>query len=87
MNIAQLASDTDDALRQLGERWFKRLDEFEEEKTDMWAFRSELLRMAYAYARLTALSTGLKHAKEGQLNENTFIMRVGACYSSDITLG
>ncbi|KAF9236712.1 hypothetical protein BU15DRAFT_63760 [Melanogaster broomeanus] len=32
--------------------WFKRLDEFEEEKTEMWAFRTELLKMAYAYARL-----------------------------------
>lgn len=80
LNVAQLASDTDDALRQLGERWFKRLDEFEEEKTEMWEYRSELLRMIYAYSRLVALSTGLKHAKEGQLDENTFIMRVGTCY-------
>ena len=48
----------------------------------MWAFRTELLRMAYAYARLVALSTGLKHAKDGQLNENTFIMRVRRCYLS-----
>lgn len=77
MNVAQFASDTDDALRQLGESWFKRLDEVEEEKTEIWAYRTELLRMAYAYARLIALSTGLKHAKEGQLDENTFIMRVG----------
>ncbi|KAG6374465.1 hypothetical protein JVT61DRAFT_4508 [Boletus reticuloceps] len=75
LNVAQLASDTDDALRQLGERWFKRLDEFEEQKTEMWAFRTELLRMIYAYSRLIALSTGLKHAKGGQLDENTFIQR------------
>ncbi|KAH0832961.1 hypothetical protein J3R83DRAFT_11937 [Lanmaoa asiatica] len=75
LNVAQFASDTDDALRQLGERWLRRLDEFQEEKTEMWAFRTELLRMAYAYARLVALSTGLKHAKESQLDEKTFIMR------------
>lgn len=53
----------------------------------MWEFRTELLKMAYAYARLVALSTGLKHAKGGQLDENTFIMRVGAFYYSDIALG
>ncbi|KAG8213378.1 hypothetical protein J3R82DRAFT_11872 [Butyriboletus roseoflavus] len=41
LNVAQFASDTDDALRQLGDRWFERLDEFEEEKTEMWLFRSE----------------------------------------------
>lgn len=52
----------------------------------MWAFRTELLKMAYAYARLVALSTGLKHAKDGQLNENTFLVRVGACDYSDVVL-
>lgn len=84
LNVAQLASDTDDALRQLGERWFMRLNEFEEEKTENWEFRSELLKMIYAYSRLVALSAGLKHAKEGQLDENTFIMRVSARCPPDI---
>ncbi|KAF9223844.1 hypothetical protein BS17DRAFT_121764 [Gyrodon lividus] len=82
-NFTQIASETDDALRQLGERWFRRLDEFEEEKTEVAAFRTELLKMAYAYSRLVALSTGLKHAKEDQLDENSFLMRcLGA--ASDI---
>ncbi|KAG9314918.1 hypothetical protein JVU11DRAFT_4026 [Chiua virens] len=75
LDVAKLASDTDDDIRRLGDYWFSRLDEFEEEKTDWWEFRTELLRMAYAYARLVALSTGLKHAKDSQLDENTFLMR------------
>lgn len=87
LNVAQFASDTDDGVRQLGEHWFNRLEEFEEEKTEIWSFRTELLRMAYAYGRLVVLSTGLKHAKEGQLDERTFMMRVSTCYSSDVALG
>ncbi|KIK96922.1 hypothetical protein PAXRUDRAFT_32093 [Paxillus rubicundulus Ve08.2h10] len=74
-NFTQIASETDDELRRLGEVWFKRLDEIEEEKTEMSDFRTELLKMAYAYSRLVALSTGLKHAKEDQLDENSFLMR------------
>ncbi|KIJ67097.1 hypothetical protein HYDPIDRAFT_109103 [Hydnomerulius pinastri MD-312] len=73
-NFTQIASETDDALRQLGERWFKRIDELHS-GNEMYAFRTELLKMAYAYSRLVALSTGLKHAKEDQLDENSFLMR------------
>jgi hypothetical protein len=42
----------------------------------MFIFRTGLLKMAFSYARLIALSSGLQHAKEDCLDENSFLMRV-----------
>ncbi|KAL4064986.1 hypothetical protein V8B97DRAFT_2105687 [Scleroderma yunnanense] len=74
LNFTKIASETDDALRSLGERWFHRLDEFDRESQES-VFRSELLKMAFAYQRLVALSAGLKYAKTGELAESAFLER------------
>lgn len=52
------------------------------EKTDQTdpqnRFRSGLLRLAYSYARLVALSFGFQHAfGKNNVDENPFLERVG----------
>ncbi|KAH7884540.1 hypothetical protein F5I97DRAFT_1468711 [Phlebopus sp. FC_14] len=73
-NFAQVATDTADALKRLGDRWFQRLEEFDRQ-SETSALRTELLKMAFAYSRLVALSAGLKYAKEDQLDKHSFLMR------------
>jgi hypothetical protein len=74
-NFTQIASDTDDELARVGAHWFHQLDGIEP-KSAMFIFRTGLLKMAFSYARLVALSSGLQHAKEDHLDENSFLMRV-----------
>lgn len=74
INFTQIASETDDALRSLGDRWFPRLEEFDRESQES-VFRSELLKMSFAYQRLVALSAGLKYAKADELEESAFLER------------
>jgi hypothetical protein len=72
-----LATETDDKLVQLGDKWFAKIA-----KTDMSdaqnRFRTGLLRLAYSYARLIALSFGFQHAfvKNRGDEENPFFDRV-----------
>ncbi|KAI5994267.1 hypothetical protein F5J12DRAFT_857405 [Pisolithus orientalis] len=73
-NFTQIASETDDKLRHFGEEWFPLLDEFDRESSESW-FRSQLLKMAFAYQRLVALSAGLRYAKEEEIGENSFLLR------------
>lgn len=73
-NFTQIASDTDDELARVGAHWFHQLDGIEP-KSAMFIFRTGLLKMAFSYARLVALSSGLQHAKEDHLDENSFLMR------------
>jgi hypothetical protein len=75
-----IATETDDKLVQVGEKWFARLA-----KTDMTdpmnCFRTGLLRLAYSYARLIALSFGFQHAfgkSENGTDENPFLLRVSS---------
>lgn len=73
-NFTQIASETDDELARVGVHWFHQLDRIEP-KSAMFIFRTGLLKMAFSYARLIALSSGLQHAKEDCLDENSFLMR------------
>ncbi|KDQ57351.1 hypothetical protein JAAARDRAFT_35979 [Jaapia argillacea MUCL 33604] len=75
VDFEALATSTDDELKQLGDKWFARL-----EKTDLSdpqnRFRTGLLKLAYSYARLVALSFGFQHAfGKSQIDENPFLMR------------
>jgi hypothetical protein len=76
-DFEQIASETDDELKQLGDKWFKLLSQ-----TDMTVpqncFRTDLLRLAYSYARLIALAFGFQHAfGKSHTDENPFLQR---CY-------
>ncbi|KAG1733649.1 uncharacterized protein EDB91DRAFT_1300017 [Suillus paluster] len=73
-NFTQFASEADDELARVGTYWFKQLDEVEP-KSPMLTFRTGLLKMAFSYGRLVALSSGLQYAKENHLDENSFLMR------------
>jgi len=77
VDFEALATQADDDLQRLKAKWFAILDQ-----TDMTdpqnCFRTGLLRLAYSYARLIALSYGFQHAfgkSDGQ-DENPFLMRV-----------
>lgn len=85
INFTQIASETDDALRSLGDRWFPRLEEFDRESQES-VFRSELLKMSFAYQRLVALSAGLKYAKADELEESAFLERVSSSRVLDTCL-
>ena len=71
-----IATETDDELQNLGDRWFAILD-----KTDQTdpqnRFRTGLLRLAYSYSRLVALSFGFQHAFGKNNTEDHFLTRVG----------
>ncbi|RXW24288.1 hypothetical protein EST38_g1583 [Candolleomyces aberdarensis] len=76
VDFEALATQADDDLQREKAKWFSILD-----KTDMSdpqnCFRTCLLRLAYSYARLIALSYGFQHAfgkNDGQ-DENPFLMR------------
>lgn len=73
-NFTQIASETDDELARVGAHWFNQLDGIEP-KSPMFIFRTGLLKMAFSYSRLVVLSSGLQHAKEDHLDENSFLMR------------
>jgi hypothetical protein len=73
-----LATETDDKLVRLSEYWFAIL-----ENTDMTnaenRFRTGLLRLAFSYARLIALSFGFQHHySKNHIIENPFFLRVSA---------
>ncbi|KAJ2922836.1 hypothetical protein H1R20_g14257, partial [Candolleomyces eurysporus] len=76
VDFEALATEADDELQREKAKWFSILDQ-----TDMSdpqnCFRTCLLRLAYSYARLIALSYGFQHAfgkNDGQ-DENPFLMR------------
>ncbi|KAH9481451.1 Transcriptional activator of proteases prtT [Psilocybe cubensis] len=76
IDFEKIAIETDDELQVLRDQWFSVL-----ETTDMNdphnRFRTGLLRLAYSYARLIALSYGFQHAfgKTDRVNENPFLER------------
>ena len=77
VDFEALATQADDELQLEKAKWFSILD-----NTDMRdpenCFRTCLLRLAYSYARLIALSYGFQHAfgKNDGMDENPFLMRV-----------
>lgn len=80
VDFEAIAIATDDKVQALGALWMKKIHE----KTDMNhpqnAFRTGLLRLAYSYSRLIALSYGIQYAfgkVEGK-DEGPFLKRVCA---------
>lgn len=76
VDFEKISTDADDELKQLGEKWFTLL-----EQTDLGdpqnSFRTGLLKLAFPYARLVALSYGFQHAfGKGNTDENPFLLRV-----------
>lgn len=74
INLEELATETDEELQQIAKKWFAILDQ-----TDMTdeqnCFRTGLLRFAFPYARLVALSFGFQFGKHSTEGENPFFMR------------
>ncbi|KAF8071700.1 hypothetical protein FPV67DRAFT_1482356 [Lyophyllum atratum] len=75
VDFEKIATETDDELKRLGDKWMAIL-----ETTDMNdpqnRFRTGLLRLAYPYARLIALSYGFQHAfGKNHTDENPFLTR------------
>lgn len=78
VDFEQVATETDEELQQLSKKWFAVLAQ-----TDMSdptnCFRTGLLRLAFSYARLIALSFGFQHAfGKNNTDENPFFLRVSS---------
>ncbi|RDB26065.1 Protein priB [Hypsizygus marmoreus] len=85
VDFEKIATDTDDELKQLEKKWLAILEE-----TDMGdrqnSFRTGLLRLAYPYARLIALSYGFQHAfGKNNTDENPFLLRCLSAASDVVT--
>lgn len=69
------ATATDEELQRLGSKWFNVLDQMDM-SDEQFCFRTGLLKLAYSYARMVALSYAFQHAfgKAG-MDENPFLTR------------
>lgn len=78
VNFEAIATETDDEIKALGEKWMKTLAENTDLNDPQNSFRNGLLRLAYSYSRLIALSYGFQHAfgKSDEKDENPFLERV-----------
>ena len=76
VNFEKIAFETDEELKTLGSHWFALLDQTDQTDTQN-RFRTGLLRIAYSYARLVALSLAFQHAfgKQGS-NDKALVKRV-----------
>ncbi|KAJ7052617.1 hypothetical protein C8F01DRAFT_1261749 [Mycena amicta] len=82
VDFERVASETDEQLKQLGDNWQKLVNEATDMTDSQNKFRSGLLKLAYSYARLVALSFGFQHAfGKNNTNENPFLMRCLAAAS------
>jgi hypothetical protein len=67
---------TDDELVRLEKKWFKILQDNIDAKDPQSVFRTDLIKLAYSYQRLVALSYGFQHAfGKHNTNENPFLLR------------
>ncbi|KZT73649.1 hypothetical protein DAEQUDRAFT_721712 [Daedalea quercina L-15889] len=77
IDLEQIASEIDDRLAALEESWKPIL--YKDARTDdpQCHFRADLLRLAYAYARLSVLSVGFQHSfgKATPSTESPFLWR------------
>ena len=73
-----IATETDDELKALGEKWMLTIHTQTDLSDPQNSFRTGLLKLAYSYSRLIALSYGFQHAfgKNDGKDENPFLMRV-----------
>ena len=78
VDFEAIATETDDEIKALGEKWMKTLAENTDMNDPQNLFRIGLLRLAYSYSRLIALSYGFQHAfgKSDGKDENPFLKRV-----------
>ncbi|ESK89022.1 hypothetical protein Moror_13103 [Moniliophthora roreri MCA 2997] len=77
LNFEQVAIETDEELQQLEAKWRPILDKNVDQNDSHGAFRVGLLKLAYSYSRLIALSYGFQHAfgKGSNQNEKPFLKR------------
>ncbi|KAF7327903.1 Zn(2)-C6 fungal-type domain-containing protein [Mycena kentingensis (nom. inval.)] len=76
IDFEKIASDTDEELKKLGDYWQQLIVENTDQSDTQNIFRSGLLKLAYSYARLVALSFGFQHAfSKNNPDENPFLMR------------
>ncbi|KAG6857220.1 hypothetical protein H0H87_007639 [Tephrocybe sp. NHM501043] len=75
VDFERIASETDDKIKQLANKWIAILEEGD--LTDPQnSFRTGLIKLAYPYARLIALSYGFQHAfGKNNTDENPFLTR------------
>ncbi|KAF9256333.1 hypothetical protein L218DRAFT_975415 [Marasmius fiardii PR-910] len=85
LNFEEVAIATDEELQQLQQKWWLILDANVDQEKPQGAFRVGLLKLAYSYSRLIALSYGFQHAfgknTGNNQNEKPFLMR---CISAAI---
>ena len=62
LDIAELASRTDDELAHTWSIWIARIRDHTDPNDRQCKFRTGLLRLAYSYARMTVLSFGFQYA-------------------------
>ncbi|KXN91714.1 Protein priB [Leucoagaricus sp. SymC.cos] len=71
-----ISTATDDELQALGQQWFALLEKTTDMTVPRNRFRTGLLRLAYSYSRLIALSYGFQHAfGKNTTDENPFLNR------------
>lgn len=77
IDMAQIASETDDRLAALFESW-RPIIRLTNKDDPQCHFRVGLLRLAYSYARLSVLSVGFQHTfgKASSTSEVPFLWRV-----------
>ncbi|KDR76303.1 hypothetical protein GALMADRAFT_67889 [Galerina marginata CBS 339.88] len=76
VDFEKIATETDDELQALHHRWFTVINQLPPTDDQQFSFRTGLLRLAYSYARLVALSYGFQHAfGKNNVDENPFLMR------------
>lgn len=78
VDFEAIATAADDQIKALGEKWMRTIHEKTDLNDPQNSFRIGLLRLAYSYSRLIALSYGFQHAfgKDGGKDENPFLQRV-----------
>lgn len=79
LNFEEVAVTTDEELQRLQQKWWPILDANVDQNNHQGLFRVGLLKMAYSYSRLLALSYGFQHAVGKNIgnnqNEKPFLMR------------
>ena len=79
LNFEEIAINTDEELQQLQRKWWPILYANVDMQNPQGVFRIGLLKLAYSYSRLIALSYGFQHAfgknTSNNQNEKTFLMR------------
>ncbi|EPQ52642.1 hypothetical protein GLOTRDRAFT_79762 [Gloeophyllum trabeum ATCC 11539] len=85
LDFEAIATQTDEELKSLGERWFACIDQ-QDLSDPQIRFRSGLLKLAYSYARLVALSYGFQHSfGKGHTEDNPFLIRCFKAASDVVT--